>query len=86
VYTVLGRPEPAVAHAQRCLEIVEESPTEMEEWDLPAAYEALGRAHWVAGNLDESRRFVELGREATANIEDEDDRRQMETDFATIGS
>jgi hypothetical protein len=34
VYAVLGRPEPAVAHAQRCLEIVEESPADMEEWDL----------------------------------------------------
>ena len=52
---------------------------------LPAAYEALGRAHWVAGNLEESRRYVELGREATAKIEDEDDRKQMESDFATIG-
>jgi hypothetical protein len=66
--------------------IVEESPAEMEEWDLPAAYEALGRAYWIAGNLEESRRYVELGREATAKIEDEDDRKQMESDFATIGS
>ena len=49
VYTVLDRPEPALDHARRCLEIVEESPAEMEEWDLPAAYEALARAHWVAG-------------------------------------
>jgi DNA-binding transcriptional MerR regulator len=85
VYTVLGRAEPALAHARRCLEIVEESPAEMEEWDLPAAYEALGRAHWVAGDVDESRRYVELGRAATAKIEDEDDRKQMESDFATIG-
>jgi DNA-binding transcriptional MerR regulator len=85
VYTILSRTEPALHHAQRCLEIVEGSPAEMEEWDLPAAYEALGRAHWVAGNLDESRRYVELGREATAKIEDEDDRKQMESDFATIG-
>jgi hypothetical protein len=86
VYTVLGRVEPALDHARRCLEIVEESPAEMEEWDLPAAYEALGRAHWVAGNLDESRRYVELGRGATAKIEDEDDRMQMESDFVTIGA
>jgi DNA-binding transcriptional MerR regulator len=84
VYTVLGRTEPALHHARRCLEIVEASPSEMEEWDLPAAYEALGRAYSVAGNVEESRRYVELGREATAKIEDEDDRKQMESDFATI--
>jgi hypothetical protein len=86
VYTVLGRAEPALDHAKRCLVIVEESPAEMGKWDLPAAYEALGRAYWIAGNLEESRRYVELGREATAKIEDEDDRKQMESDFATIGS
>jgi DNA-binding transcriptional MerR regulator len=86
VYTVLGRSEPALDHARRCLEIVEASPAEMEAWDLPAAYEALGRAHWVAGDIDESRRYVELGREATAKVEDEDDRKQMEADFATIGA
>ena len=86
VYAILGRTEPALEHARRCLEIVEESPGEMEEFDLPAAYEALARAHWVAGDLDESRRYAELGREATAKIADEDDRKIMEADFATIGA
>jgi hypothetical protein len=86
VYTVLGHPEPALRHARRCLQLVEASPAEMEEWDLPAAYEALGRAHSAAGNLDDSRRYVELGRDATAKIEDEDDRKHLEADFATIGA
>ena len=84
VYAILGRAEPALDHARRCLEIVEASPAEMEEFDLPAAYEALARAHWVAGDLDESRRYAELGREATAKIADEDDRKIIEADFATI--
>jgi len=84
VYAILGRAEPALDHARRCLEIVEASPAEMEEFDLPAAYEALARAHWVAGDLDESRSYAELGREATAKIADEDDRKIMEADFATI--
>jgi DNA-binding transcriptional MerR regulator len=84
VYAILGRAEPALDHARRCLEIVEASPDQMEEFDLPAAYEALGRAHSVAGDLDEARRYVQLGREATARIADEDDRGIMEADFATI--
>jgi DNA-binding transcriptional MerR regulator len=84
VYAVLGRPEPALAHARRCLELVRSAPGEMEEFDLPAAYEALARASWVAGDLSEARRWRELGLEATATIEDEDDRRIMETDFASI--
>jgi DNA-binding transcriptional MerR regulator len=84
VYAILGRVEPALDHARRCLEIVEASPEEMEEFDLPAAYEALGRAHSVAGDLDEARRYVGLGRAETAKIADEDDRGIMEADFATI--
>jgi hypothetical protein len=84
VYAILGRPEPALQHARRCLELVEGSPGEMEEFDLPAAYEALARAHWVAGELDESRRYAEFGRAATAKIADAEDREHMEADFATI--
>jgi len=53
--------------------------------DADATRQLLLRLREVAGNLDESRRYVELGREATAKIEDEDDRKQMESDFATIG-
>src|SRR5262252_5161330 len=37
MYAVLGRPEPALHHAERCLAVVEDSPGEMEEFDLPSA-------------------------------------------------
>jgi DNA-binding transcriptional MerR regulator len=84
VYAILGRVEPALHHARRCLAIVEGNPDEMKDWDLPAAYEAMARAHMVAGDVAETRRYAELGRAATAQIEDEDDRAVMEADFATI--
>jgi DNA-binding transcriptional MerR regulator len=84
VYAALGRAEPALAHARRCLELVEAAPEQMEEFDLPAAYEALARAHVVAGDLSEARRYRELGLGETAKIADEDDRRIIETDFASL--
>lgn len=84
VNVVLGRPEAALAHARRCLDLVESAPDEMEEFDLPGAYEALARAHALAGDLAEARRYRDLGVAATAAIGDEDDRRIMETDFSTI--
>ena len=62
VYAILGHVEPALHHARRCLEIVEANPDDMEDWDLPAAYEALARAHMVAGDVEETRRYAELGR------------------------
>jgi hypothetical protein len=84
VYAVLGLSWPAIQYARSCLAIVQASPAEMEEFDLPGAYEALARAHAVAGDTAEARRYVELGRAETAKIAYEDDRRHMEADFATI--
>jgi len=84
VYAVLGHAEPAVRHAHRCLELVEGAPEEMEEFDLPAAYEALARAYAVAGEAGEARRYLELGRAAAGAIADEDDRGIIEADLATI--
>jgi DNA-binding transcriptional MerR regulator len=84
VYTVLGRPEPALYHAGRCLELVEGSPDAMEQFDLPAALEALARAHCLAGDDEEARRWLERGRAEAAKIEDEDDRVIIETDLASI--
>ncbi len=84
VYAILGRTEPALHHARRCLEIVDAHPDDMKDWDRPAALEALARAHWVAGDLDEARRYAAEGRELTARIEDDDDRAIIEADFATI--
>jgi DNA-binding transcriptional MerR regulator len=84
VYATLGHVEPSLRHARRCLEIVESNPDDMKDWDLPAAYEAMARAHLVAGDEAETRRYAELGRAATAKIEDPDDRGVIEADFATI--
>ena len=84
MYTVLGRGEPALHHARRCLEICESSPEALEDWDLPFAYEALARAHAVSGDVGETRRYLELGQAGASKIADQDDRTLVETDLATI--
>jgi DNA-binding transcriptional MerR regulator len=84
VYAITGQVDAALRHARRCLELVEAHPDEMADWDLPAAYEALARAHMVAGDGEETRRYAGLGRDALGAIEDEDDRAVLESDFATI--
>ncbi len=86
VYAVLGRAEPALHHARRCLELVESAPAEMEDWDLPAAYEALARAYAVAGDADEARRWRGLGLEALAHVEDPADRAPIEADLTAFGT
>jgi hypothetical protein len=78
VYAVIGRGEPALHHAQRSLEICEAHPDNIEDWDLPFAYEALARANRVAGNDDEARRYEQKAREAGGALADPEDREHLE--------
>jgi hypothetical protein len=84
VYCVLERAEPALHHAGRCLAYCESDPDSLEDWDLPFAYEALARAHAVAGNSAESRRFAARAQELGERIEDEEDRELLARDLATL--
>jgi hypothetical protein len=83
VYAALGRPEPALWHARRCLEIVLAAP-EAEDWDTPFAYEALARAHSVAGDEQDAARYEQLAREAGEHIADPEDREQLLAELATL--
>jgi hypothetical protein len=83
VYAVLGRAEPALHHARRCLELCETAP-DLEDFDLPAAYEAMARAHAVAGDRGEAERYAALGRDATATIADPGDRETIERYLSTL--
>src|SRR3954452_19122404 len=83
VYCVLGRPEPALHHARRSLELALEA-DDAEEWDVPFAHEALARAHAVAGDVAEARRYVELARTDAAEIADADDREVLLAALATV--
>jgi DNA-binding transcriptional MerR regulator len=84
VYSILGRPEPALHHARRCLELVESAPSEMDDWDLAAAYEALARAHLTAGDTDEARRHYELARAETARIANPEDAKHIAADLDSL--
>ncbi len=84
VHAVLGRTEPALHHARRCLALVEANGEQMEDWDLAAAYEGLARAHAAAGEAAEARRYVELGRVEAAKIADVEDREHIESQLDSV--
>ena len=75
VYTLLGRREPALHHAQRCLQLCEQHG--IGDWDLAYAYEALARA---SGEEEWKSR----ARAAGDAIADADDREHFDEDFATL--
>jgi hypothetical protein len=82
VYVAFGRGEPAVHHAQRCQELCEDN--EIGDWDLAFAYEALARAHRVAGDGEEAAKYKRLARKAGDAIADAEDRQIFDSDYATL--
>jgi hypothetical protein len=84
VYSVLGRGEPALHHAQACLAICEASG--LADWVAAAAYEALARASAVSGNAGEARTWLARARTATAAIADPEDREVIESDLVALAA
>jgi hypothetical protein len=81
MYTVLGRADAALWHAQRCLEICTQHG--IGDWGLAYAYEALARAHALAGEADEWAPFLDLAR--AVEIAADEDREHLLDDLTTIG-
>lgn len=82
VYAVLGRGEPALHHARRCVAMAEAGG--LEDWVTASAYEAMARASAVAGDREAFEKWRERAREATDAIADEEDRQVIEGDLATL--
>lgn len=84
VYAVLGRAEPALHHARRCLAICQEQG--LGDWDLAAAWEALARACLVSGDRAGLEQALEHGRAALAGIMEDEDRQVAEADLEEIAA
>jgi hypothetical protein len=82
VYATVGRPEPALHHARRCLAQCTES--DLGDFDLACAHEALARVHAPAGDAIESARHLTEAREVAARIDDAHDREFVLADIATV--
>jgi len=82
VYSVLGRGEPAVHHARRCLEHAQQ--VEGEPWLLASAYEGLARAYAVAGDRAAAAEWKAKAVARLAEVDDADDREIVEADIATL--
>jgi hypothetical protein len=85
VYATLGRGEPAVWHARRCLELAEAAVKVgvADDWDVPAALEGLARALAVAGDGAAASEARARARAALAGVADPEDRQVIEQDLET---
>jgi DNA-binding transcriptional MerR regulator len=84
VYAVLGRPEPALHHASRCLALATEHG--LGPFDVGAAHEAMARAYRVAGDPAKAAEHVAAADQAAAAIADDEDRRILDDDLADLRS
>lgn len=72
VYSVLNRPQGALYHAQRCLEICMEN--NIGDFDIGFAYEAMARANAALGGKSECEKYVRLAKEAGEKIKGKEDK------------
>ncbi|MCC7372838.1 MAG: hypothetical protein IT306_30780 [Chloroflexi bacterium] len=82
VYATLKRPEPALWHARRCLELCQQNG--IGDFDLAFAYEAMARAHATAGQHEATNSYLQLARQAGRQIARQEDRDVFLADLASI--
>jgi len=84
VYSALGRAEPALHHAKRCLDLVRAGGEGFEDWDLASALEVMARAELLAGERAEAEEHLELARKELATVADPEDRAVIERQLAEL--
>ena len=81
-YATVGRAEPALHHARRCLELCEAHG--LGDFDLAYAYEAMARAQALIGDADAAARYRKQAYEAVEEVADDEDRELLLSDLATL--
>ncbi len=84
VYTLVGRAEPALHHARRCLALCEQHVSELADWDMAYAHEALARAHALAGDRDRAAEHRAAAEALVPGVADPSDRAQLQSDLASL--
>jgi DNA-binding transcriptional MerR regulator len=82
VYAVLGRGEPALFHARRCLEYAGRDG--VDDWVAASAHEALARACFVAGDTEAARDARDQALALAKAISDAEDRDIVLADIDTL--
>ena len=82
VYSVLKRSEPALYHAKKCLEICKEN--NIGDFDIAFAYEAMARAHSIAGDKAECEKYLKLATGAGENIKKKEDKDYFMSELRTM--
>ena len=84
VYAIVGRPEPALYHARRSLEIC--LVNHLGDFDLGFSYEALARAYGVMGDPVRRDEYISCARKSAALVAKESDKLWLLNNIDTVES
>ncbi|MCL6597143.1 MAG: hypothetical protein K6T81_00200 [Alicyclobacillus macrosporangiidus] len=84
VYSVVGRPEPALYHAKLSLDFCLEE--QLGNFDLGFAYEALARAYGTQGDLIERNRYIELATQSAERVTKQEVKSWLLKNISTVES
>jgi len=84
VYSVLGHGAEALYHATRANEVLDAGGDGIEDWDRPAAAEAMARALLAQGDLAGASAWKARAETLLADVADPEDRRVVEADLAAL--
>ena len=84
VYSVLGHAPEAVYHARRANDVLDAGGEGIEDWDRPAAAEAMARALVASGDLAGAAEWKAKAQDLLAAVADADDRGVVEGDLAAL--
>ena len=82
VYATLGRFEPSLHHANRCLEWAGRDG--VEPWVMASGHEALARAYAVGGDVQRFRDVRDRAAELAAALDDDEDRAVVLADIESL--
>ena len=81
VYVALDKPQDAIKQAEKCQQITQSYPEEMEDFDLAFAQEGLARAYAISGDLERAKKHHQLASDLGEVIKDPDDKEVFLGDF-----
>jgi hypothetical protein len=82
VYALVNRAEPCLYHAKRCLQITLDN--DLKDFDLGFAYEAMARAYAIAGDKEETAKYLSMAETAAEQIAKDGDREYFMSELKSI--
>jgi hypothetical protein len=82
VYTILREPASAMKHATRCIELTKDHMSEMKDFDIAYAFEAMARTYALLGDVMNGKEYYDLALRVGQAIKDPEDKQIFIGDFS----